>query len=835
MKRLGVWLLLATAVALTVLCGLAWKAGTFHRSGWAPSGTGLVIRFLIGWTVATCLLLFAPRRFARGIVVAGFGLTAITSTGIGPVAAVVTLIASATALGGMVVRPGGFARSPQEGAPTSNTSADPPDGLLELTVSFLTGAALLAGVASITLHFPVNSRLTWAAVLFLPCFLNRRALAHWWLMVVGWIFSPHRSRPIVFGLASLATAILFGQLIVALLPEVGFDALAYHLVVPHQVEIHGSWAFDFQNFAWAVMPIGAESLWTPIYLLGGEQSTRLMSYVSLLAMLGCLFALLRACATHSWAWLAVTLFASAPLTALEMASLFVENTLASYLFAAFALLATYQHRLSARGSVAVAILLGGALATKLLAVFAIAPLGLWLAWRLVRRHGWRRGIAFASGCLLVIATVGGIAYGYAWTATGNPLFPFFNETFDSEHWKFGNVVNKNYQGNMSWDLPWQAVIHTNRFLQAAKGGFGFQYLVLLPFLVAGVWPGSGRPRGTVLAFVVFTVSFAGIFRFQQYLRYIYPMLGLLSFVCIAGAARITRGSLAKRVGVLVALLAIAGNVALFPAGSPWLRSAPFEAAFSPAARQALIRHRMPTRALIDYVNLTHQHHGRVAFLAPAVSGDLDGTALYYSWHNPTFQRASLHAKTVDEVAAAATKFRVTHFVAGPRRYGNSELVERFLGEYARPVLEINGTTLYETHHEVAHGAERLENGDFSDGSASWKTIGSPGPTFDATAGVVRLARRQHIAQRSTLGELGSCHLEIQARSMGDPTPGLVSIKWFDEAGKLIQRTNHSPFFGRLVQTSTYRSEPPDTAMFATVRMTPVGKDKIEVHSVSFRH
>ena len=64
-------------------------------------------------------------------------------------------------------------------------------------------------------------------------------------------------------------------------PEVSTDGLAMHLAIAADIANHHAFTFDFRQFIWALMPMGADYCYALAYMLGGENAARLLNLVML--------------------------------------------------------------------------------------------------------------------------------------------------------------------------------------------------------------------------------------------------------------------------------------------------------------------------------------------------------------------------------------------------------------------------------------------------------------------------------------------------------------------------------------------------------------------------
>ncbi len=76
-------------------------------------------------------------------------------------------------------------------------------------------------------------------------------------------------------------------------PEASADGLSMHLAVPANIAANHVMTFDPGRTLWAVMPMGADFIYSIVYVLGGEMAARLLNFAILLVLLGLLHAAVR--------------------------------------------------------------------------------------------------------------------------------------------------------------------------------------------------------------------------------------------------------------------------------------------------------------------------------------------------------------------------------------------------------------------------------------------------------------------------------------------------------------------------------------------------------------
>src|SRR4029079_2674660 len=116
-----------------------------------------------------------------------------------------------------------------------------------------------------------------------------------------------------------------------------------------------------------------------------------------------------------------------------------------------------------------ALLLGAALATKLLAVYAAASLVPLAAYSLARSvKGKPLAIAFARATVVLVA-VGGLPYLYAWAVAGNPVLPFLNLVFASPYSPAYNLQDTRWMGHLGPGFLFDATFRSNAFGESQPG------------------------------------------------------------------------------------------------------------------------------------------------------------------------------------------------------------------------------------------------------------------------------------------------------------------------------------------------------------------------------
>jgi hypothetical protein len=547
----------------------------------------------------------------------------------------------------------------------------------------LTGLAVFLFYIWIALHFAVNRALIYSIVFGLP-----------WLVEAANLRKHAASFHFTLGTRRESTAlallifILMAHWLVALKPEVSSDGLSMHLALPMTVAQQTKWDFDFQQKTWALMPAGGDALFTASYLFGGELAARLANFAMLLLIVALIVSACRRWMTLWQALLTAALFASTPLVQLVTGSLFVENVWAALVLGAMLALARFWESGDVSEVPISGVLLGAALAVKLIAAVFLLPaavLGLAACWR----H--KKLAAFAVGAVL-IAVLGAPPYLYAWEKTGNPVFPFANTTFKSAYFDSKTpFTDSRFTERASWRTPYDATFRSGRYFEGQGGAAGFQFLVLLlpallllrkrfPWLLVG----SG---GAVLVVVLIALP---------NLRYLYPALPLLS---------IGIGNLLVEWPVLgtCAMVGITAlNLYFLPASGWYHRDFAF---FKLAESRDYVRHAAPIRTLIAYLN--HNASGRpvALFTGDAVAG-LNGPAYTNTWHTEQYWKRVRESPLPQDIAVYLRGLRIETIVAPVSLDSQYLVVQSFLREWTKPTgIQAEGLAIY---HLLSEAEQRVE-------------------------------------------------------------------------------------------------------------------------------
>lgn len=640
--RIFLWMLTAALCAVTVHGFLAERL--FDQAIWTPLGGQRLALFTL-WYVLVVIGVFAWRaRWFVPIVLAFAGFYTVVAAGVAAPLAVLYILFSAYLAGRLLL-----GRSAGE--------------ILDHLLALAAGLVVILFVIGLAVHVRINFWPVYLVLFATPWLVGRREVIpaiRRCLRLAGPTELP--DLPAYLGLAAVFFP-LTAHWLVALKPEASSDGLSMHLTAPAFVAMHGLWTFDFRTFAWGLIPMGGDWLYTAAYLLAGEQASRLMNFAVLALLTAMLFAAARRRLAVAPASLVAALFAATSLVQLVTGSLFVENVWAMLLFAALAAVWRYHETGAVRFFYLTALLLGGAVAVKMQAGACALPLGLVALVELFRRSRAPKRNAIGPALLWLAIAVVLFAPPYlnAWLKTGNPIFPFLNNVFRSPYFDSSVAFqDPRFHSGLSWRTLYDVTFHSGRYMEGQPGSLGFHYLLLVPLVLGVLNRRLGFDGWTALgSSLVFT---AVIFAVQPNVRYVYPALPMLMVAIAAVLASLGEEDRALY-GTVCAVAAVAFALDMyFLAASGWNQKSFFLNAFDRGDRQRYILSDAPSRGIVDYLNRT-QPGAPVAFLDDDSVAGLQGKPYSTTWHCPEFGHRVLYASSPEEILKIAGEYHVDWFVA----------------------------------------------------------------------------------------------------------------------------------------------------------------------------
>ena len=706
--------------------------------------------------------------------------------------------------------------------------------------NFLVGAGVYGTAVGLLAHFHVNYPGVYGAALALPILLNWRLLAEESRKALNWFTRKDFVVPAVNWLHVAIAVVSLVHFVVALMPEVGFDALWQHLFVSAHLANRNQWGFDASTYVWAVIPMLGDWIFAIGYMLAGETASRLIN-VGFIFILGWLvrdLVLWTGGSIFGARW-AVLIFLSTPLTFTESSTLFIESVFASFVVAGtlsvFRLCATEERKKS--HLIIAGIMLGCALATKAVTLMLLPALFLILIWRYKTwLHSNIKG-TLALGIVLFFI-LGSVPYINAWWLTGNPVFPFFNKIFNSQFWHPVNFEATAFGKGTTWDVLYQVTFNSSKYLEASPGASGFQWLMLLVPTVT-IFLFMKNSRQFALLFVgIASVIF--VFHSTAYLRYIFPACVIL-IAAIGTAMRFAEGNniYLQRAFALTASVVILINLVFLNAGA-FYADFPLKTLYSGESRSQYLSQRLPIRNAVELVNQLNTGRFPVAVFSSTLAAGILGDALYPDWTNFKFQEEIGSIKLEQDFANILLK-RGANFVIldsnwnGVNCCGGGVEKQAIIEKMTDKIAEFGPISVrkikIDKDKDNQFKLELLNNPNFTSTNGWAFAVGAKhNPETGILVANVSSNAAQGVAVSSGRRYLNT----VVAKCYKEKTLGRVQVNWHDAKGRFII-TNIDTFECSTDWTThTMEVTAPIDAASAVIYASGHTPTMIEFKTVSFR-
>ena len=667
----------AMVLAALVICFVgAVRSGIFKQSIWDPIGQQ---RFLLysAFFAAAALLMFIVRRAALlSAFAGGVFLYAAALAGVRPVVALLFFTLACYGIGLAVLRVLRF---------DARNRHNP----LELdALALLAGTGIWGLVVSLLAFTPWNWAPVHGLLLAIPAVAAGRSIL---IRVRLALRSPRFGSQTRAGYWAMALLlyVLGAQFLMSLKPEVSADGIAMHLVVPMHMAAHHGWHFDVSRITWAVMPMTAEWCYSTLYLLGGEFAAKLLPFVFL--GISCLLIVLlcRRLVSRPAALLIAAVYAATPVVQLITGAMFPDMLWAAFLLGASVLIVHWTEWRDAATLPLAGILLGAAMATKLIALSFVAPC---LAWVFFNCFGWKRGIdrkslAAVLQAAALCAVVASPPYLTAWAKTGNPVFPYFNDVFRSPHYDTTpNWADGRWQTRFTWHTPFDVTFRSSKFLESQNGALGLSWIFLILLLLTA--PRSMFTRPVLAALLVGSFFFLFTFSRASYIRYLIPAFPLLLFG-FAGYLRALHSEQPNlyRTVVGMTVATILSGAFLLPSSGYWHKNfclSPLK--FKTEAKEYIERN-APARVMVEYLNRAAPGEP-AAFFWIGIAG-LRGRPYTSGSHTFEFLRRCEEAHSAEAVKELMAENGIRYFVTPLPKCGKptlpqlSDFIKRYTVERFR--------------------------------------------------------------------------------------------------------------------------------------------------------
>jgi hypothetical protein len=383
---------------------------------------------------------------------------------------------------------------------------------------------------------------------------------------------------------ALAAALLSSPfLVLALRPEVSWDASSYHLTVPKHWLASGGFA-PLPFSVYAHWPLATELLYAAAMALQDHTVAKALHWAFGLATLWTLYLGARTFHRRETGWIAAPLALANPVLLFELGVAYADLAYA-FFFSAGLLFALQWRRSGGEGRSSLwltGLCCGGLAGLKVTGIVGAAALAALAAPRIATRL--RAGAARAAGRDLLALGLPVLLLWGPWLAksallTGNPVYPLLYEVFGGPDWsptlsrRLVAWLSSIGMGREPLDyvlLPLRVIVSGGPSYHQFGGRIGGHWLLLVPLAIA---LGRGPlARGALAASAVYFALWA---LSSQQMRFLIPLLGplaLASAVAIGELMERLPSARARR-AALAAVLAggtlLYAHTARLPLRSAW--------------------------------------------------------------------------------------------------------------------------------------------------------------------------------------------------------------------------------------------------------------------------
>lgn len=613
---------------------------------WYPIGLKRFTRYGAEYlALAVPLLLVVPWTFAAFISALLIVLTAV-SVGPLPLLAAAFFLVSSCALGSRLL-----GRTKTDSATTHLCAT-------------LLGTGVYVFLMTFMARMPVNYPWVWGILLAIPVAADLRGV---WRRLTYWasrICSVELRSPWERISFAFLVFILVAHWFVALLPEIGGDGLAMHLAIPMNIAANHHMTFQPSRYLWSVMPMGADWLYTVVYLLGGEYAPRILNYAMLLAIVALLYRATRRWVTPAAGFLLAASLAATPVVQFVAGSLFVENFLVALVLGLMTALWHFGETGDKRFLYLAAAAGGTAMATKYGALVFIA-LALPFAIREIARHWKSLGPRPAAVCglaLLLLLATALPTYAIAYEKTGNPIFPFLNPKIHSPLLNPSVLIaDARFRLPVSWSTLYTLTFHTTQAYEGQNGSFGFQYLIVAPLALLAILVTRRSPARSAAVLALG----AGVLIMQSTanVRYLYTSMPLL-LVAFAGLLgwMMSNQRWMYRVLLVYIFVTTALNTYFLPSSNYYHKDFCLRLPFSRTERERYLEEAAPVRKVIDYYNRNHPNSAVLLTSSTSIAG-LTGDVFLNNWHQYSIVEQLRAATTPLDMFRLIERWKVGYFIA----------------------------------------------------------------------------------------------------------------------------------------------------------------------------
>jgi len=381
---------------------------------------------------------------------------------------------------------------------------------------------------------------------------------------------------------SIMLIVAAGSFLWALAPAVRYDSLSYHLAVPMRYLAAGG-MIEIPESVQTYWAHYGEMLYTLALLLGDQPLPSLINFCAGILLTVQIYFLGKHFKNETVGILAALIFYSLPIIGIETATTYVDILVALFVAAAFQAALFWHREKNDHWLILVGIFSGLAIGTKLTAFWLLLPfLGLLIFYitfikgdiysklsagsidanvRVPRRSLWIQGLwksIITIGLPILVLFTPWLIRDWLWT--GNPIFPNYNNIFNSSQWfdRGFFFIKANAETFQSFfGFPWLGITDSHRYYHEAPGAvLGALPMLSLPWFYSWYPQLRAKRRSYLLIFATALLAVALLFSVAYHARYLLPLYGLLSIFAAINLETLGQMSFAwkKSIGIALGLL-----------------------------------------------------------------------------------------------------------------------------------------------------------------------------------------------------------------------------------------------------------------------------------------
>lgn len=418
--------------------------------------------------------------------------------------------------------------------------------------------------------------------------------------------------------ALLLLFLLSACFLLVLTPEIGKDALIYHLAVPKRYLLHQGFHVIPGN-VFAGYPLLGEMHYLLALFLGNDLLAKLMNFTVLGSiLLGMGLFSRHVMEDHAFPALSMLLFFSIPSVFAVSHSAYNDLFVSLFILSALYSFFRWSREKATAWLLLSAIFTGGAVACKYTALL-IPPLGCLGILFFAKKRGLAVPAVFRLLVLYLAAALitGCPFYLKNWIVMGNPLYPFFHSLFGGLGWDadqarlYDIFVQGLGMGRAFLDyllLPVNVSLRAKMDSPQFDGILGPIFLLTLPFLA------FVRKKETAVRVILVYLFFSFLFwAFSaQQIRYLIPLIPFLAL--ITGTILTSLKSRKPLFGLLMGIIVGCLVFNLYHISQDFIKIAPLSVSLGLESRHDFLTRNLPPYPMYDFVNSQLPADSRVFLL-----------------------------------------------------------------------------------------------------------------------------------------------------------------------------------------------------------------------------